>query len=478
MADCRILLGGLLQKEQISGVRIMTRQSLPMSRRWNLAGGALLAIAAAGACLALLAAGGCNGHQAGEHKGTANSGHPTDERVTLELSQRSVQLSGLKTESATKPTQSRSLELRGSLALDVNRLVHVHARFPGQIIRLSTIAEDPQASSPAGLARRQLNFMDRVTKGQKLAVIWSKDLGEKKSELVDALVHLRIDQLNLKYREELLRKGAGTETAVREGQRNVQVREIAVAKAERTLKSWSLIDEEIRAVKAEAERIETGGAWDMDQDENWASVEVVSPIDGTIVEKNVVEGDLVNADSDLFKVADLSILSAWARIYEEDLPLLRSLPRPITWKLRLNAVPTSSPIVGTIDRIGEIIDPNEHMALLAGLVKNPTGELRAGQFITAIIDLPPEEHVVEVPTRALVEDGDESYVLVQHPDNTNRFTLRRVVVVRRHHDRVYVRSLLTDEQKKEGLEELHEGERVVSAGALELKAAAEEQNSK
>jgi membrane fusion protein, heavy metal efflux system len=310
----------------------MTRSALAMSQRLKLASGAFLALTAAGGSLVVMTAGGCNGEQAaGENKASAASTNQSEPVLTLELSQRSVQLSGLKTEVVLKPTKSRSLELRGSLALDVNRLVHVHARFPGQIIRLETIAEGPESTSPTALSRRQLNFMDRVKKGQKLAQIWSKDLGEKKSELVDAMVHLRIDQLNLKFLEDLLRKGATTEKAVREGQRNVQVREIAVAKAERTLRSWSLTDTEIRAVKGEAERIETAGVWDMEQDENWATVDVVSPIDGTIVEKNVVEGDLVNVDSDLFKVADLSVLSAWARIYEEDLPLLRNRPHPITW---------------------------------------------------------------------------------------------------------------------------------------------------
>ncbi len=212
------------------------------------------------------------------------------------------------------------------------------------------------------------------------------------------------------------------------------------------------------------------------QDETWATVEVISPIDGTIVEKNVVEGDLVNADSDLFKIADLSQLSAWARVYEEDLPLLHSMPKPLTWKLKLSSNPQAAPITGTIDRIGEIIDPNEHMALLAGLVQNPNGQLHAGQFITAVIDLPQERDVVEIPTRALVEDGDESVVFVQPDPQVLHFKMRRVLVVRRSHDFVYVRSRLTPEQLKEGLEELHEGEHVMAAGALEQKAALQEQH--
>ena len=51
-------------------------------------------------------------------------------------------------------------------------------------------------------------------------------------------MRLRIDQQNLKYLQELLRKGATTEKAVREGERQVEVGAIAVAKAQRTLRSW------------------------------------------------------------------------------------------------------------------------------------------------------------------------------------------------------------------------------------------------
>ena len=54
--------------------------------------------------------------------------------------------------------------------------------------------------------------------------------------------------------------------------------------------------------------------------------------------------------------------------------------------------------------------------------------------------------------------------------------MRRVAVVRRTFDFVYIRSRLTPEQLKEGIEELHEGEHVLAAGALELKAALQEQH--
>ena len=204
---------------------------------------------------------------------------------------------------------------------------------------------------------------------------------------------------------------------------------------------------------------------------NWARVDIIAPIDGTIVEKNVVAGNIVDTDDDLFKIADLSMLTAWGQVYEEDLPELQSLELPIPWKLRVSSNAEAIPISSIIDRIGETIDPNTHMALIGGPVENKKGHLFAGQFITATIALPPEPDVVEIPTRALVEDGNESIVLVQTDPKLDRFYRRRVSVVRRYADTVLVRSRLTPEQRRLGMEELHEGEMVVSAGALELKAA-------
>jgi len=399
---------------------------------------------------ALIGIAGCGGPKAAPTvpPSTAAAGK---QAASIEVPPRVATLTGLTTAVVKKPTRPRVLQLRGSLALDVNRLVHVHARFPGQIVHLESVEVAAGDSPTAPRVKRTLNFMDRVKKGQKLGQIWSKELGEKKSELVDSLIRLRIDEQNLMYQKELLRKGATPEKSVREAERQVEVGSIAVAKAERTLRSWTIKDEEIRNLKKEAQRMHEGGARDNQQDETWASVDIISPIDGTIVEKNVVEGDLVNADSDLFKVADLSVLSVWARIYEEDIPLLHSMPKPITWALRISSNPQIGAIQGTIDRIGEIIDPNEHMALLAGQVKNPNDQLHAGQMITAIVDLPAEEDVVEIPTRALVEDGDESVVFVQDEADANRFTMRRVSVVRRHFDRVYVRSRLEPGEQSEKL---------------------------
>lgn len=398
---------------------------------------------------------------------------------SIELTPRVIKMGGIETARATQPTHRRTLELRGSLAFDPNRLVNVPPRFPGQIKAIATV-EEPAVPSPGSTAttpptKRQLSYTDRVTKGQLLAVLWSKDLGEKKSELVNAQARLMIDEITLSRLKALVEKGSIAEAKVREAERNVDIDVIAVKKAERTLRSWDISDEEIDRIRAEAEFVHQRGRGDKRSETDWARVDVIAPMDGTVVEKNITVGDIVDTNDDLFKIADLSVMSVYLHAYEEDLMYLRrlGLPKdPIHAEIRLPAnpdLPGLGVLDATIDRIGDIIDPNEHMALLIGSVKNVDGVLQSGQFVSATIPIWNEPDIVEIPTKALVDEGNDSYVFVQPEPDVLRFKCRKVLVVRRLRDVVYIRSRLSEDEIQRGLEELHAGELVVSRGALELR---------
>src|SRR5262249_54594293 len=195
---------------------------------------------------------------------------------------------------------------------------------------------------------------------------------------------------------------------------------------------------------------------------------------GSTLEMKVAAGDIVDTSTDLFKVADLDRLTVWAHAYEEDLPRLQELPKPIPWTITVPADPRLKPIAGTVDHIGAIVDPTQHTVLLRGQVPNKDGWLRVGQFITATIEVPPPPGQVEVPAAALVEDGRASIVFVQDRDDPTRFTLRRVAVARRLPGVVRVHATLTDAQRKEGLQPLADGDVVVTAGAVELRAELED----
>jgi cobalt-zinc-cadmium efflux system membrane fusion protein len=112
--------------------------------------------------------------------------------------------------------------------------------------------------------------------------------------------------------------------------------------------------------------------------------------------------------------------------------------------------------------------------LIRGTVENPDGRLRAGQFITATIELPPLDGETVIPIGALVEDGQESIVFIQPREDEPRYSLRRVKVVRRTQDQAYLASRLQADDERQGLKTLIPGERIVTAGTVALKAALED----
>lgn len=414
-------------------------------------------------------------NHAASHAGSAHPGTPDPARAEkvqrfghdgVSVPPEIARNLGLKT--AVVSGQVRPIQLpplHGCLALDSNQLSRVHSRFAGEVVSVGTVEgttalADSAGAQPAG--PRPLRAGDRVRKGDLLAVVWSKDLGEKKSELVDAVSRLRADDVTLRRLQEAHAAGSVPERSVREAERAVEADRIAVDRAERTLRSWRLSDDEIADVRAEVDRLSAPAARKPDP-AGWARVEVRSPQDGVVLEKNVTAGDIVDTTADLFKIGDLSHLAVWVHVYEEDLPLIQSLPRPVRWAVGVASRPGTT-FPGTLEQIGAVIDPNQHTALVTGRVENPNGDLRVGQFVTVTVALPPPTGQLELPADAVVEDGRESVVFVQPAAGEPRFVRIPIQVARRFRDGICVRA--------DG--PLHAGDRVVTAGALLLRDAMDE----
>jgi cobalt-zinc-cadmium efflux system membrane fusion protein len=260
----------------------------------------------------------------------------------------------------------------------------------------------------------------------------------------------------------------------------VQGNRNAVNRARNTLWAWGIPEEEIEAVREEAEekhkrkeKLETMKELQA-RLERWSRVELKAPSDGVIVERNVAQHEIVkDPTSNLFQIAQLDRLKVLAQVSEDDLPLLNALkPDERRWTIRTKAGDPGVP--GWIESVGYLIDANQHTAVVTGFVENPEGRWRAGQFITASVTLPPRAGELVLPAGAIVEEEHRTYVFVKCDAKKSFYELRRVAVVRRGQDVVHVRSRLTPEQERQGFQTVRLGERVVTTGAVELKAILED----
>jgi len=367
-------------------------------------------------------------------------------------------------------TKSRVLRLAGSTALDPEKLTRVRARIgPSEVVDIGK----PQGQD------RPLRSGDRVSKGQILAVVQSADVAQAKNDLFSALVQLKLDEMIQEQAEKSPK--AVPQVYKLSARRNVQADRNAVARAENRLKSWGIPEKEIEAIRDEAREAAKKPKQDTEElsktrREQWARVMLQAPVDGIIVERNLAAHEIVvDGTANLFQIANLDSLLVLANVSEEDLPSLQTLPAADR-RWTVHAEPGDDraaqvePIAGVIDEIGSLIDLNQRTAVVKGHIVNPGHKLRAGQFVTARVILPPAAGEVWLPATAVVTDAGQNFIFVQPDAKKPIYEQRRVLVVRRGHDAVHVRSRLTPEQERQGFQSILPRERVITAGALELKA--------
>jgi cobalt-zinc-cadmium efflux system membrane fusion protein len=417
------------------------------------------------------------------------------------------------------PTQTRPLTLYGSTALDPTRLMRIRARFaPAEVVLIGTTI-DPLKTGSSQERTRELRPGDWVKKGQVLGVFFSVDVGSKKNDLLDSLVQLLLDQKIL----DNIVKSRGSVPAIYlwNQERAVQTDRNAVSRALNNLKVWNIPQEEIDALQEEAKQIAAdknawyktpAGRWvkngekAVDQQardlrlgpakgpvervdpaaENanpWGRVTLRAPFDGIIVERNIVPHEIVQDSTiNLFQIAQVHRLLVVANAPEDELPNLNALDLPQRkWKVKTVGLKGATDLEGPIEEIGYLIDPNQHTAVIKGYIDNPKLAIRSGQFISATVQIPPPPDVVEIPMDAVVEDGQMCVVFVQTDAKRHQYTMRRVQLAHRFDKVAFVRSTpfaekerLSPAEKEQGLlplEPLRPGERILTTGVGELKAA-------
>lgn len=386
----------------------------------------------------------------------------------LKLSPDVIKTLNVQVAAARRAPQTEPLVLAGSLFLDSSHLAVVHTRFTGEVVRVGEVPDTkPGEDAGAGVTMRQVRAGDSVKKNDIIAVIWSKEIGEKKSDLVESLSRRNASKATLE-RLEGLEKGTVSGQMVRDARRQYESDLIAVERAERTLRSWKETDAEIAEVYAEAERIVRGESpKDSHVRETWANVEIRSPLDGVMLERNISLGEIVETGFDMFKIADVNRMGVLANVYEEDISKLTALSADQRqWKVRLKAEPESEPIAGVFEVIGHVIDPGQHTAAVVGWITNPNQRFRTGQFITATIELPGPCDAILIPNAAVIDQGASATVFVATDSSRQDVMARQVTVLRRGRDFALIRK--APDPNTSPLTTLQEGELVVTSGNLEL----------
>jgi RND family efflux transporter MFP subunit len=188
-----------------------------------------------------------------------------------------------------------------------------------------------------------------------------------------------------------------------------------------------------------------------------STYDIRAPFSGTILERGrIVPGVVIDGQERLFTMADLGEVWVEAHVHEGDFSLLRRAEGG-TVRFTAAAYPGRA-FEGRVLYTGDLVDDKSRTIRMIAQADNPDRLLKPGMFVEIRVRAEDPEELPLAPSSAILTEGDERLVFVQ--TGPERFE-RRVI-----------RAGQRDEQEDvvAVLDGLDPGDRVVVAGAYELKA--------
>ena len=311
---------------------------------------------------------------------------------TISIDPVTTQNMGIRTGVVTKGPLCRAIRTVGTVDFDETALADVTTKFRGWIEKLYVDATGKQAH-----------------KGEPLFEIYSPELYSAQTEFL-----LSLNQAPGAAGAESLKASALTK-----------------------LKFFDISDEQIAELAKTKEARKT--------------LRINAPRDGIVVEKLVVEGQMVDAGMKLYRLADLALVWVLSQVYEQDLAFLKLGQEAL---VRLSYLPDRE-FRGRVTCIYPTLDEKTRTAKVRMEFHNPGFFLKPGMFATVELRAELEPSALLVPDSAVLRSGEKNTVFVAL--DGGKFEPRTVSLGARSENNFY-----------QVLSGLNEGERVVTSGQFML----------
>ena len=316
---------------------------------------------------------------------------PASSSGTIEIDPATIQRMNIQTTEVSRGPLRRTIRTVGTIAYNETALADVTTKFKGWIEKLNVDA-----------------MGELVHRGEPLFEIYSPELYSAQAEYL-AVLDATNDPDSVRLRAAALNK----------------------------LKFFDISGAQIAGLKETREPKK--------------ALEILAPADGFVIEKNIVQGQMVDAGMTLYRLADLGVVWVFAQVYEQDLPYIQ-LGQEAT--VKLSSLPDRE-FRGRVTYIYPNVDEKTRTTRVRLEFENPGYFLKPGMFVSAQITAELEPSVMLVPDSAVLRSGEQNTVFVALPGG--RFDPRPVMLgVEAQHDRVEVVS------------GLQAGERVVTSGQFML----------
>ncbi len=316
----------------------------------------------------------------------------------IQMTESAAKLADIQTIIVEKGIPNKEIFLQGKVQADERRISELTARFGGRIEKLF------------------VNFTgEHVTKGEKLATVYSPELVTAQRELLEATGYKDI-------RPALYNAARGK------------------------LRLWDLTGKQIDAIEKDGEP--------------QLYFDILSPITGTVTKRHVALGDYVKEGSALFEVIDLTHVWIMFDAYESDLPWLNNGDKV---KYNLQSLPGKS-FQGKVVYIDPFIDPGTRVAKVRVEQNNPGLLLKPEMFANGLVEsiAAGAAREILIPKSSILWTGKRAVVYVKMADRDQPSFKYREIELGPEAGKFYVVSTGLDE-----------GEEIAAHGVFKIDAAAQ-----
>ena len=304
------------------------------------------------------------------------------------------QMASITIDTAKLEAEEAELSLIGEVSFDEDKIEKVFPLVGGNVIKVN------------------VTLGDFVKKGAVLAVIKSPDIGEVQSQYNVALNNLEVAQKNVDIANELYKTNVNSQVQLMSAQNEFNRATSEASKLKQALSIYGAS--------------EKGGD---------AVYNVLAPIEGYVVEKNINENMQVRSDNNanLFTVSALNTIWVLADVYESDLSKVK-----VNDDVDITTIAYPDKVFkGTIKRIGNVLDPQSKVVKARIELDNSEGLLKPEMFASVKVHLKQTDKLVTVKSNAIIFSNGNNYVMVYK--NKTSFEKRQVIVEHSYKNKTYIK---------------------------------------
>ncbi|HNE17856.1 MAG TPA: efflux RND transporter periplasmic adaptor subunit, partial [Rhodocyclaceae bacterium] len=308
----------------------------------------------------------------GEVPGSDTDAPPADPHVVAVPPRFGVALQVLPVASAAL---SDTLRVAGKVDFDERRVSRIGATVTGRVVEI------------------QAHLGQTVHAGDTLAIINSTELGQAQIVYLKARAQADLQSRSVERARQLF-------AADVIGRAELQRREseLAIATAEQRG-----AEDQLQVLGMSAGAIRRLGAHGAIN----SVTPVVSATAGTVVERKVTQGQVVQPSDSLFMVADLSQVWVTAEVPEQQAAQVKS-----GQSVEIEVPALGARLTGKLIYVADTVNPDTRTVTVRSAVDNRARQLKPAMLATMLIQAAPAERLV-VPAQAVVRDANTDNVFVE-----------------------------------------------------------------